>query len=218
MGADKSRKALAENSPPLLFLVRHPQTSWNLAFRYQGQQDVPLDRTGQRQLGLVLERLRGEPVDLVASSPLKRCLSLARRLAAEKGLTVWCDDRLKELHYGSWEGKPHEQIKQAHGPLLERWIRRPEEVSFPGGESFRAFTGRAKRFLRDLRARRFQNAVVVSHGGTMRIMICLLLRVPLARVRLFQAENASLTLIRDPFGSAELLVANDTCHLSSGKG
>lgn len=152
----------------------------------------------------------------MVSSALQRCLGFAQELAAQKGLAVWREDRLKELDYGVWEGKPHGQIKQEYGPLLERWMRRPEEVAFPGGESFRAFTERTRTFLADLRARRFRNAVVVSHGGTMRIMICLLLRVPLSRVRLFQAENASLTLIRDPFGSAELVVANDTCHLSSG--
>ena len=51
-----------------LFL-RHGQTDWNLQGRFQGHSDIPLNETGLAQARLAAERLSGQGIELIISSP-----------------------------------------------------------------------------------------------------------------------------------------------------
>jgi len=96
-----------------LYFVRHGETDWNLAQRYQGRQDVPLNRTGRAQaarngraLAQALGR-RAATLDYVAS-PLMRARETMEIVREELGLgrgAYRLDDRLAEINYGHWEGQ-----------------------------------------------------------------------------------------------------------------
>ena len=63
---------------PRLILVRHGRTDWNVALRYQGHSDIPLNETGRRQAMALARRLRGEGIQFACCSDLLR----ARQTAA----------------------------------------------------------------------------------------------------------------------------------------
>src|SRR3990172_9980252 len=95
-----------------LYFVRHGETDWNLAKRYQGQRDIPLNATGRAQAarnGRVLAQTLGADAttfDYVAS-PLARAretMEIVRRELALAPEEYRTDERLKEIHYGHWEG------------------------------------------------------------------------------------------------------------------
>ena len=61
-----------------LYLVRHGQTDWNVARKFQGDTDIPLNEKGIKQSYIVKEKLNNINIDLCISSPLSRALETAK--------------------------------------------------------------------------------------------------------------------------------------------
>ena len=118
-----------------LLLVRHGETAWNRAGRYQGSADVPLNAAGKRQAQALAMQLRSEPIAAVYSSALQRALMTARPIAQALGLVVVRDARLNEIHQGQWEGLRPVEIVTRWAKLHEQWEREPLSVRPPGGET-----------------------------------------------------------------------------------
>ena len=121
-----------------------------------------------------------QPVHLVSFEPVRTyalfASPLARaRLLAEALGTPRLDPRLKEIHFGEWEGRSYDDIGQA---ALDAWVAEPLDFAPPGGESPRQMAERALDFLADLRAAGPAAAVVVAHGGPLRALAGELLGLP----------------------------------------
>ena len=94
-----------------IYFVRHGETDWNAEARYQGQADVPMNETGRAQARRNGEALRAffpaspRPISSRARSPARArpWRSCAMRWASIP-IAYRIDDRLKEAHYGDWEG------------------------------------------------------------------------------------------------------------------
>lgn len=151
-----------------LYLIRHPRPAVAPGICY-GQTDLGL---AESAIG-VAERLRPllpQNFTLYAS-PLARA-----RLLAEALGTPQLDPRLKEIHFGDWEGRSFDDIGQA---ALDAWVAEPLDFAPPGGESPRRMAARALEFLADLRAAPPAPAVVVvAHGGPLRALAGQLLGLP----------------------------------------
>jgi len=157
-----------------LYFVRHGETDWNRAQRYQGQRDIPLNATGRAQaarngraLALALGGNAGA-LDYVAS-PLVRARETMEIMRREIGLArdgYGTDDRLREIHYGHWEGELWGElpVKDPHGFAAreaDKWGWQPQ-----GGESYRALSERVADWLDDLE----RDVIVAAHGGIMRVL------------------------------------------------
>jgi broad specificity phosphatase PhoE len=115
-----------------VLLLRHGQTPWNLARRLQGQADIDLDSEGVAQAeraAVVLAKLR--PAAII-SSDLVRARRTAEAVAAETGLEVALDERLRERAFGTWEGLNHAEIEIGWPEAYEVWSRggQPEGIGF----------------------------------------------------------------------------------------
>ncbi len=157
----------------ILYLLRHGETEFNVVGRLQGQQDSPLTARGRAQArghGALLETLIAEPAAWrVVASPLGRTLDTARLACAELGLpaaAIETDPRLKEIAYGDWEGLTYDQIEVIDP---DNWAARDRDrwgFVVPGGESYAMLALRAGAFLGEPKG----NTIVVSHGGTGRVL------------------------------------------------
>ena len=87
-----------------LVVWRHGQTDSNAASRVQGQLDVPLNAVGRDQAGAAAAALAALRPDALISSDLSRAADTAAALAALTGLPVAYDARLRERHFGLWQG------------------------------------------------------------------------------------------------------------------
>ncbi len=158
---------------PTLYLLRHGETEFNVAGRYQGQQDSPLTARGREQArrhGALLKTLIEAPQDWrLVASPLGRALASARLVCAELGLpedAIETDTRLQEMAFGKWEGLTPAEI-QARYP--EAWAAREADRWHhlrPGGESYALLAARIGAFLRGVQG----DTIVVGHGGAGRVL------------------------------------------------
>lgn len=96
-----------------ILLVRHGESEWNAAGRWQGQADPPLTELGRRQAKAAAAAIGA--VDLVAASDLQRARLTAEIIAGELDVgPVRIDPDLRERDAGAWSGLTRAEIH-------ERW-------------------------------------------------------------------------------------------------
>ena len=198
-----------------LVLIRHGVTAWNRARRFQGQIDVPLDAVGQSQAARTGRRLADWPLGAVYTSDLVRARQTAEPIAARRGLATRVDARLRERHYGSFEGRTHDELERDEADAWRRWRARDPDFALPGGgESLRALHARVASVLRELASRHpGQTVVAVTHGGVLDIAYRLATGLPLEAPRSHDLLNASLNRVACDDGAFSLIAWADVAHL-----
>lgn len=160
-----------------LYLIRHGETDWNIAGRYQGQSDIPLNDQGRAQSAALRERLQKRPYlfdpvqTVVISSDLSRAKESADIAFLVPGRTIHVDPGLRELRYGIFEGLSREEIREMHGEAFSRFSR-DQSFVIEGGEA-RA-TGRARAVAaveQWLQKTTERHVVIVTHGGILRQLL-----------------------------------------------
>ena len=148
-----------------LILIRHGETLWNTERRMQGQQDSPLTERGVWQARCLGERLKTLAFTALYSSDLGRALRTAQGIAQATGHAIVEDARLRERHFGVFEGMTRAEM-QAHDPeIYDRFLARDPHYALPGGESPAAFFERCRAALEELAARHAGATIaVVTHG------------------------------------------------------
>ncbi|HXF82075.1 MAG TPA: histidine phosphatase family protein [bacterium] len=200
--------------PTRLYLLRHGETTWNLARRYQGTLDSPLSEAGRAQTLRLREALRGAPLRAVYSSPLPRAAATAAAVAAPHGLPVLHCPGLAEIRVGEWEGLTVSEIEARHGEVMRRWHEAPHQMRLPGGETLEELRARAWDAIADLRRRHAGEAVAaVAHGGVNKAILLTVLGAPLASYWRIRQGNACINIIDFTGDRGVVMTMNDTTHL-----
>lgn len=163
------------HSPDLsgVLLARHGQTNDNLEpIRVQGFTNTPLNDTGRRQAAELGDRLVDVGIRSLYASDLSRAAETAEIVGARIGLTPTLDARLREANRGEWEGYRFIDVEQADPEGYAAWRLAGESFRFPGGESLRDQLDRVLACLVDVHADAELPALVVCHGGSIRVMLC----------------------------------------------
>jgi broad specificity phosphatase PhoE len=182
-----------------LYFTRHGETDWNLAQRYQGRRDIPLNATGRAQArrnGRALAQLLGDrpaSLDYVAS-PLLRARETMEIVRAELALephNYRTDDRLAEIDYGHWQGLLWAELPKADpegyaARLADTWGWQPT-----GGESYRMLSDRVALWLEGIE----RDAVVASHGGVSRVLRGLVLQLASAEIAQLPVPQDKVLLV-----------------------
>jgi 2,3-bisphosphoglycerate-dependent phosphoglycerate mutase len=142
-----------------LWLVRHGETPASLGRTLAGWADVPLTERGEQQAKALQGVLDGERFEGVWSSDLRRAVTTARLAWGEPRQ----DARLREMSFGSLEGRPWEALDSA----LQEGLARFEGFAAPGGETFDALRSRVLAFVDGLEPGRH---LVFTHGGVVRLL------------------------------------------------
>jgi probable phosphoglycerate mutase len=179
-----------------LLLIRHGQTEWNRDRRIQGNGDSPLTELGQAQAEAAARALERFDIAAIYASDAGRALQTAAPIAEATGCTPQTDLRLRERHYGLFEGKTHEDLRRQHADLHDEYLKRDPHFVVPGGESLAQVQARMVTACTEI-ARRHdgQHVVVIAHGGTVRAFSRFVLGVPLDVVWRAHIDNCSLTIV-----------------------
>ena len=113
--------------------------------------------------------LAGVRFDTVYSSPLRRAWDTARIVAGE--LPVIPDERLAEIHHGSWQGRTKTNIASRWPGEWERWNKEPLRFTPPDGEPAACVRARVEDFLGTLQG---TNILCVSHGVVIQTFLSVL--------------------------------------------
>jgi 2,3-bisphosphoglycerate-dependent phosphoglycerate mutase len=188
---------------PALWLVRHGESTWNIAGLAQGHNDeAELTERGLSQAAEAAAQFGYRPVRAIYASDLRRAQQTAAAFAAVVGLPVHVDARLRERCLGVLEGVAHKTISQSdlghgNGRLFD------PDVRPPAGESVRDLYQRAAAFCDDLAAGLrggTGDVLVITHGGTVRVIDAYLNGVPVGQMTWRPVDNA--TIVRIPgFGT-----------------
>jgi broad specificity phosphatase PhoE len=150
-----------------VLLVRHGETDDNVAGRFQGRIDTPLNQRGRAQSRALAEALAQEGLRALYSSPLRRARETAEIVAARLGLELVLDARFMEADAGDWSGRLGADIVAADAQALDAWRARVPGFRFPGGESVAEQDERVAAALLDVAGGPLP-ALVVTHGGSIR--------------------------------------------------
>jgi probable phosphoglycerate mutase len=154
-----------------VLLVRHGQSEWNAAGRWQGQADPPLSELGRAQARAAAHSLGA--LDAVYASDLQRASETAEIIAAALSLgPVLVDPDLRERNAGEWSGLTREEIHERYPGYLPDDRHRAfapdggEPKRPPGWETDEALRVRAFRGLERIHAQVPDGDVLaVTHGG-----------------------------------------------------
>jgi glucosyl-3-phosphoglycerate phosphatase len=153
-------------------LLRHGRTEWNATGRFQGQLDSPLDVMGKAQAVAAAVAVSPMQPDALVSSDLSRTADTAAAVAAETGLDVVLDPRLREIDLGLWQGLTRAEARERYPEEYEGW-QAGEDRRRGDGETYAEVGARASACVIEWLDRLGPGAtlVAVTHGGTARATI-----------------------------------------------
>ncbi len=192
-------QAADPGTSPVLWLVRHGESTWNTLGLAQGHNDqARLTSRGVRQAWAVVGELCDQPIGVLYASDLHRAMQTAAPLARVLGLPVTRDRRLRERCLGAVEGTATAAISAAFTGLAANRVVDPDARP-PDGESLRDFYWRVAGFADDLATQGIAAEVaVVAHGGTLRVLTAYLRGVPVERMRWEPLANGCVLQVNPP--------------------
>mgnify|MGYP003374911797 CR=1 FL=1 len=198
-----------------ILFVRHGETEWNASLRYQGHANIPLNDKGRAQAHTTAGRLKTYDVSAIYTSDLARAEETARIIGTDLGLKPTILPDLREIDVGQWEGLTPEELYRRYPDHMREFERDPARTVRLGGESYAQLQQRALNALNHMASahKQGQTIIAVSHGGTIRALLCHVIGLDLAYFGRMWLDNGSINELRRRSESWRLLRLNDVAHL-----
>jgi 2,3-bisphosphoglycerate-dependent phosphoglycerate mutase len=183
-----------------LLLTRHAQTVWHAENRYAGTSDVDLTPEGVEQAHRLADWVRTRTIDAVVCSPVRRAGETAAPSALALGVEIEVEDDLREVGFGIAEGRT---LAELDPEVAARFRADPVAHPFPGAEPPAEAAERCAAALRRVADRHGDGTVlVVAHNTLLRLGLCVLLGLPVARYRQVfpRLDNVAVSEIGFPAG------------------
>lgn len=176
-------------------VVRHGETELNIKKVYYGNLDPKLNDKGVYQAekaGTVLKKICFD-----------KCF-VSGKIRAEETINIITngrynseiDSRLNERNMGIFEGKTYEEIKKIYPLQCKLWTTSWKEYTPDGGESYLDFYNRVSLFMKEIERCKYDNVLIVTHGGVLRCMYCYVLNENPELFWKFSSENGDITLLK----------------------
>jgi ribonuclease H / adenosylcobalamin/alpha-ribazole phosphatase len=206
-----------ETPATTILLLRHGVTASTEArlFSGSGGADPGLTQTGRAQAERAADWLARRhvastlpgvgPVDVVVTSPLRRCRETAEVVATRLALPVAESVDLAEAAFGDWDGLTFAEVQRRWPDLLGKWLD-DSSVAPPAGESHDAVARRASRAVAGLVSEHSGRTVLaVSHVTPIKAIVREALDAPAQILHRMQLAPASITALQWwPDGAAVL--------------
>lgn len=200
-----------------IILIRHGITLWNVAARIQGISDVELAPEGLRQAELLAKNFPRDEVDAIYSSDLSRAKTTAQFVADKFNLTVQTTAGLREVDFGSWEGKYFSDLEKYEPETLKIFYTKPDELKLDRAETFQQAQSRAMDALKKIVARHEgdkSRVVIVAHGSINRLILSAILGISRNNIWRLSQFNTAVNIFRVDDGNFTVQLINSTAHLN----
>lgn len=159
-------------------LLRHGETTLSRTLR--GHLDDPLTEMGWQQMQSTIQQhieSKAYHWDVIISSPLQRCRLFAEHLAEQLQVPSTINPHIKEMDFGDWEGISIQKIFETAPELLSNFWQYPTQFHAPNAETFAQFQQRILTGIEQvytlMQVQQYQSALVVTHGGVIKLLSCL---------------------------------------------
>ncbi len=198
-----------------LILVRHAQSLTNVqAVLDSRPPGSDLTDLGREQAASLAERLGTREIVAVHSSTTIRSQKTARPVAERHGLSVQSHDELLEIDCGQLDGLADTDSWVILRETFATWNSGDRSLPMPGGESWQQVARRMSAAVTRLGSETHRgDVVVVSHGGSLRILLETLLGRHLAD-QVGYPKNGGLVGLRVGTTGAWELVEHDAGNAS----
>ena len=178
----------------IIDFLRHGEPMGTSTYRGNGVDD-PLSEKGWLQMWNAVGN--DCPWGLIYCSPLSRCRSFADALGKKHLIHVKVDNRIKEVGFGSWEGRKRLEIQSNNPEEYEAFYRDPVNHRPAGAESLTDFENRVSAAFEDMKKTfSARHILVVAHAGVIRAMMMYISEKSAVEVYGTKVNNASFTRFR----------------------
>ncbi len=192
-----------------LDLLRHGETT--LGHTLRGWLDDELTEQGWLQMQATVQENLNHPEknwDLIISSSLQRCRLFAEQLAHDLQRPLLINEQIQEMNFGDWEGISTQTIYETSPELLANFWQFPTQYHAPNGESLAEFHQRVlngfQQIAEYMQQHQYQSALVVTHGGVIKLLSCLAQQQRLDDLLKMSAELGQLHSFRLSHQPAQL--------------
>jgi len=152
-----------------IFLCRHGQTTSDIEDRYGGDFEDYLTDTGREQAEGLADKLAGNNIEIIFSSPKIRAMETAELLKSKLGVEIQVKNGLRERnHYGILTGMIKAEAREKYPQEVEKV--KTYLTNATGGENYEDFKVRIKSIWEEILNSGFKTAAIVSHGGPIRML------------------------------------------------
>lgn len=177
-----------------IVLARHGRTEWHHGNRYTGSTDLPIDDVGVQQAQQVKDWALGYAPDALWCSPMLRARQTIAPIAEALQLEPTLDARLREVDFGTAEGKMLGELPPAVAKAFEL---DPVRDHFPGGENPVDAADRVREVFDEIGRRHpGQNVLAVAHNTLIRLLVCRVLGLRLNDYRRLLPALGPAALVR----------------------
>ena len=177
----------------VLILIRHGETLWNTQLRMQGSLDSDLTPKGKSQIKALGEWMKEVPFDYLYCSDSGRARKTAEAISKYTGHTLNFDKRLREKNLGIFEGLTSEEARERYPEIFQLFKTAGANYVIDQGESTQQLLERGLEAIEKIRLRHPQKvAVLVTHGGVVRVLMKHVLGVPLDAPTQFMISNTGI--------------------------
>ncbi len=198
---------------PLLVLVRHGQSTWNLENRFTGEENPPLTPQGREEAHSAGKKLKMIGFTRGYTSVLHRAIETMILIQEETNQPEWPvfqDRALNERNYGQLQGLNKSDVGRYYGDDQVALWRRSYSVRPPGGESLADTASRVIPYYRravEPWLRQGQPILIVAHGNSLRALM----------MHLEQLDDKEISDVDLPTGIPRRYILSDSLQLEDVK-
>jgi broad specificity phosphatase PhoE len=199
-----------------IILIRHGETDWNQERIYRGRIDVTLNANGVKQAGIIGSRLSKLDIDAFYSSPLMRAFETSKIIASYHDKHANVLDALTDIHFGDWQGLNIRDVMKKFPDVYQIWEKSPDMAEIPGAETLADVRKRLIAvFNKLLSVHQNETVVIVSHGLTNKVALCVILGLDNSHFWKIKQDNGAINIFKYTEHGTKLFLMNDTSHLRS---
>ncbi len=201
---------------PQLYLLRHAQSEANQSGILAGPDNsVNLSYKGRNQSLKVSKHLKNIDFREIYCSPITRCIqTIEPFLGSRKEIPLIHEERIKEMNYGSWNGKLLEELSKKRD--WQKIQKAPSKFTFPDGESFNQLRKRVSSFLTDIEGKD-GSILIVSHGDVIKMILACTLSLPTDKFQNFVITPASISIVNYDHRNRSVISLNQKIERYSAK-
>jgi len=187
-------------------LIRHGEPAGGR--RYRGYNiDDPLTEKGRSQMWNAVGDY--SEWDVIVTSPLQRCRVFAEALGEKLNIPVIVEDNLKEVGFGSWEGKTPDELKANNAEEFDAFYADPVNARPEGAEPLDEFIQRVVNvYDRVVETHTGKHLLVVAHAGVIRALIANAIDASPAGMYRIGVSNAGVSRITNEAAYNRLNILN----------